>query len=216
MDMRRFLERLSSATPTPGGGSAAALAGGLSASLVAMVAGLSANHRKPKQKELMGVRKKALALQGRFLRAMEEDAASYEKVIEAYRLPKDTRKEHLARSKAIQRAYRNAIVTPRLVSLLSIQLFDLCEKLLLKGKKSAMSDVGVAAFLADSALRGGMLNIRINLISVNDRVFIKKMHLLHQKLERKRSLSMGKIETVLRENFLRGPSQNVFSIPARK
>src|SRR3990172_2273984 len=119
MDMRRFLEKLSSGTPTPGGGSASALAGALSASLIAMVAGLTSEKKGMKE-----LRRKALTLQGKLFKAISEDAASFDKVIEAYRQKKETEKERRIRQKAIQKAYRNATVPPRLVCQHSMELLD--------------------------------------------------------------------------------------------
>jgi formiminotetrahydrofolate cyclodeaminase len=196
MDIKRFLEKLSSSTPTPGGGSASALAGTLSASLIAMVAGLTS-----KKKGMKELRRRALALQGKLFKAVAEDAASYDRVIEAYRLKKETEKERRNRQKAIQKAYRNATVPPRLVSQHSIELLNCCESLILNGKPSAISDVGVAAFLADTALKGGLLNIGINLTSIRDKGFVKEMSQLRQRLDKRRGRQIKRIEMLLRETL---------------
>jgi formiminotetrahydrofolate cyclodeaminase len=192
MEMKRFLEKLSSTTPTPGGGSTSALAGALSASLVSMVAGLSS-----KQKEMEGMRKRALTIQKRLFKAIDEDAKSFDGVMKAFRFPKNTERERLYRSKMIQKAYQKAIVTPRWVCHYSIQLLDYCRILILKGNPNAVSDAGVAAFLADTALKGGLLNIGINLGSVSDRSFVKKMRLLVRKLEKRRNQFMKRIQKTL-------------------
>lgn len=92
MEIKRFLEKLSSDTPTPGGGSASALAGALSASLVAMVAGLSSRKNKAKMKEMEGIRRKGLCIQERLVRAMDEDSKSFEAVLKAFLLPRISEK----------------------------------------------------------------------------------------------------------------------------
>jgi formiminotetrahydrofolate cyclodeaminase len=201
MEIKRFLEKLSSAKPTPGGGSASALAGTLSASLILMVAGLSVKKGKMKERELRGIKKSVSGIQRRLFRAIEEDAKSYEAVLKAFHLPKDTEKESLARSTAIQEAYQKATITPQLVCQQSIELLEYSRTLILKGNPNALSDVGVAAFLADTALKGGLLNIGINVGPVHDRAFTKKMHSLAEKLENRRNQLMRTIQKKLKESL---------------
>jgi len=201
MEIRRFLERLSANTPTPGGGSASALAGTLSASLILMGAGLSLKKGKMKEKELRGIKKEVSGIQKRLFRAIEEDAKSYGAVLKAFHLPKDTEKERLVRSKAIRQAYRKATITPQLVCQQSIKLLDYSNTLILKGNPNALSDVGVAAFLADTAVKGGLLNIGINLGPVRDKSFRKKMHSLAKRLEKRRNQIMGRSQKKLKESL---------------
>ena len=199
MEIRRFLEKLSSGTPTPGGGSASALAGALSAALVAMTAGLSLKQGRLRKEEVEGIRKRALAIQKRLLRAVDEDAKSYEAVLKAFRLPKNTEKERLRRSKMIRKAYQKATATPQLVCQLSIQLLEYSKALIFKGNPNAISDAGVAAFLADAALAGGLLNININLVPGTEKTFLKKMNSLMGRWEKKGNQLRGEIEKALRE-----------------
>jgi formiminotetrahydrofolate cyclodeaminase len=197
MDIKRFLKKLSSAAPTPGGGSASALAGTLSASLILMTAGLSLKKGKMKERELREIKNAVSGIQKRLFRAVEEDAKSYKAVLKAFHLPKDTERERLVRSKAIRQAYRKATITPQLVCQQSIELLEYSNTLILKGNPNALSDVGVAAFLADTAVKGGLLNIGINLSPVRDKSFRKKMHSLAGKLEKRRNQLMGKIGKAL-------------------
>jgi len=87
MELKRFLEKVAANTPTPGGGSVSALAGASSASLVAMVAGLSSKKGKARLKGMEEIRKKALTIQKRLFRAMDEDSKSFDALIKAFRLP---------------------------------------------------------------------------------------------------------------------------------
>ncbi|HMK52889.1 MAG TPA: cyclodeaminase/cyclohydrolase family protein [Thermodesulfobacteriota bacterium] len=187
MEMKNFLEKLSSNTPTPGGGSASALAGALSASLVAMVAGLSLKKGKIKQREMMELRKNALIIQKRLLKAVDEDSKSFDAVMKAFRLPRDSERERLHRVREIQKAYRNATLTPRLVCERSLRLLAYSKILILKGNPNAISDAGVAAFLADAAIAGGLLNIGINLVAVSEKNFAKKMNVLMKNAARMRN-----------------------------
>jgi len=193
MELKRFLEKLSSDTPTPGGGSASALAGALSASLVAMVARLSSKKGKTKKKGMEGIRRRALSIQKRLFQAIDEDSKSFDAVIKAFRLPRNSEKERLHRVREIQKAYQNATLTPQLVCQQSLQLLEYSKTLILKGNPNAISDAGVAAFLADAALAGGLLNIGINLVAVTEKTFAKKMNFLMQRWARKRNQLMRAI-----------------------
>jgi formiminotetrahydrofolate cyclodeaminase len=197
MEMKKFLEQLSSDRPTPGGGSASALAGATSASLVAMVAGLSSRKSQAGRKEMKEMKKKALAVQKRLFQAIDEDSKSFDAVMKAFRLPRNSERDRLRRSKKIQNAYQKATLTPRLVCQHSLQLLEYSKTLILKGNPNAISDAGVAAFLADAALAGGLLNIGINLAAVTDKTFSKKMNILMKHWARKRNQLMRAILTKL-------------------
>jgi len=193
MELKRFLDKLSSDTPTPGGGSVSALAGALSASLVAMVAGLSSRKNKTKMKGMEEIRRKGLSIRKRLFRAIDEDSKSFDAVIKAFRLPKDSEKERLRRVREIQKAYQRATLTPQLVCQKSLQLLEYSKTLILKGNPNAISDAGVAAFLADAAFAGGVLNININLVAVTEKAFAKKMNILMKNWARKRNQVMKAI-----------------------
>ena len=187
MEMKKFLKQLSSDRPTPGGGSASALAGATSASLVAMVAGLSSRKNQARRKEMEEMRKKALAIQKRLIRAIDEDSKSFDEVMKAFRLHRNSERARLSRKIEIQKAYQRATLTPQLVCQRSLQLLDYSKTLILKGNPNAISDAGVAAFLADAALAGGLLNIGINLSAVTDKTFARKMNSLMRHWARKRN-----------------------------
>lgn len=187
MELKQFLEKVAADTPTPGGGSASALAGALSASLVAMVAGLSSKKGGGKKGKMEQIRKRASVIQKRLLRAIDEDAISFDAVIKAFRLPKGSEKERLHRGEKIQQAYQNATITPQVVCQQSIQLLEYSRILILQGNPNALSDAGVAALLADAAFSGGVLNIGINLIAVKEKKFNRKMNLLMRRWTKKRN-----------------------------
>ena len=193
MELERFLEKMSSDTPTPGGGSASALAGALSASLVTMVAGLSSKKDKTKKKRMEGIKKKGLSIQKRLFRAIDVDSRSFDAVIKAFRLPRNSEKERFRRVREIQKAYQKATLTPQLVCQQSLQLLEYSKTLILKGNPNAISDAGVAAFLADAAFAGGLLNIKINLVAVTEKVFVKKMNILMRTWARRRNQVMKAI-----------------------
>jgi len=187
MELMQFLEKVAAETPTPGGGSASALAGALSASLVAMVAALSSKKGRGKKGRMEQIRRKALTIQKRLFRAIDEDSKSFDAVIKAFRHPKGSEKERLQRARKIQQAYQNATLTPQVVCQQSIQLLEYSKILILQGNPNAMSDAGVAAFLADAAFSGGLLNIGINLVAVKEKKFKNKMKLLMGRWTEKRN-----------------------------
>ncbi len=197
MEITQFLNQLAADTPTPGGGSASAFAGALSASLVAMVAGLSLKKGKLSKREVGEIKKKAQRIQKKLYAAIEQDAKSYDAVMEVFRLPKNTEREKLHRMKMIQKAFQKATVIPELVAEESASLLELCNILVSKGNPNAWSDVGVGAYLASAALDGGLLNIRINLGSIRDKMFRKEKLELVRRLSRKRDPLMRRISKSL-------------------
>jgi len=197
MDIKRFLDKLASDDPTPGGGSASALAGAMSAALIGMVAGLTLKKDKSKQKEMMMIRERSRQMQKRLLQAVDEDARSYQGVLKAFRLSKNTEKEKIYRSRAIEKAFKNATDTPQLVCHFALLLLEDSYTLIVKGAPNALSDAGVGAFLADTALKGGLMNIEINLGSIKDKAFVKAKKALIKNLEKRRQSLMGKISEFL-------------------
>jgi formiminotetrahydrofolate cyclodeaminase len=172
----------------------------MSAALIGMVAGLTLKKERTKQKEMMMIRERSRAMRNRLLQAVEEDARSYQEVLKAFRLPKNTEKQKLYRSWAIEKAFKNATGTPQLVCHLAIYLLGDAYTMIVKGTPNALSDAGVGAFLADTALKGGLMNIEINLGSVKDQAFIKKMKVLAKDLEKRRQRLMSKISKSLGKN----------------
>jgi formiminotetrahydrofolate cyclodeaminase len=161
MPLARFAETLASSEPTPGGGSASALAGALAACLVAMVARLTSGALDEVEEEADRLRHELLAL-------VDEDAAAFDRVMAAFRLPKETAAEQATRSEAIQAGYRTAVEPPSAVGERALRLLELALQVADEGNPNAVSDAGVAAELAFAALEGAALNVRINLSSITD------------------------------------------------
>jgi len=193
MELIKFLEDVSKDTPTPGGGSVIALVGALSASLISMVAGVSMRRSQIKEEKLKKIIRESKYIQKRLYLAIDEDAKSFDAVIEAYRLSKESKEELMRRNKAIEKAYKNATLIPRLVCEKSIKLMEFSKILINGGNQNAISDVGVAALLADSAFKGGLLNINVNLRSIKEKNFLRKMKFLLKQSEKKRDMLMNEI-----------------------
>jgi formiminotetrahydrofolate cyclodeaminase len=172
-----LLAAVRSPSPTPGGGSAAALAGALGASLVAMVADLPKN-RAATEEDLQrlraaGDRSTALALD--LERLIDVDSAAYGLVMAAYKRPKATDEDKAARGAAIQAAFREAIAAPLDVMRACAAAVEQAVVVAALGNPSAASDLEVGVGLLDAALRGAKLNVEINLDSVKDADYVGKV-----------------------------------------
>jgi len=165
LTVRALTERLASSDPVPGGGSAAALAGALGAALVAMVAELTIGRPEYAEVEVLvrelaiDARRQADAL----LDLAQEDAVAYDAVVRARRLPKDSLAEREVRAAALRGAMVGAADVPLRTAGVAAEVLDLAQRIAPIGNRNAVSDAGVAAQLAAAALRGAILNVRINL-----------------------------------------------------
>ncbi|HLE15113.1 MAG TPA: glutamate formimidoyltransferase [Anaerolineales bacterium] len=166
-----FLEALAAETPAPGGGSASAYAGAMSAGLVAMVARLTIGRKKYAgvETQMRIVLEEAEGLRAALAEAVSQDAAAYEAVMAAYKLPKDDPAEQQARSAAVQSAMLEAARVPLSVVQWCVQVLDLVNQVVVLGNVNAISDAGTAAALAGAALAGAALNVRINVAALEDR-----------------------------------------------
>lgn len=168
--VEEFLRRLASGDPTPGGGSASALAGALGASLVSMVCNLTLGRERYAdfEADARALQTEADALRMRLERGIDEDAAAYDRVIATYRLPRGSDQEKAARSAAIQKATQEAALVPLALAEASATVIDLAERALGRTNPNAASDLAVAALLGVAALDGAAANVEINLLSLKD------------------------------------------------
>lgn len=160
-----YADRLAAGTPTPGGGSAAALSGCFAAALVQMVCDLTIGKEGYRQHEelLRPMRARAEVLRGELLALADKDADAYDRVIAALRLPKATETDKAARKEALGRANLQATEVPLAAAEACAGVLALAAELLPRGNRNALSDVGTAAALAVAGLRGALMNVRINL-----------------------------------------------------
>ena len=165
-----FLEALREPTPTPGGGSAAALAGALGASLLAMIASMP-KHRAASEEDLERLHAAAARCRDLGLRLealVDEDSAAYDTVIAAYRLAKGSDAEQAERKRRIQAALAAAIDAPLEVMRQCGDAIEAASTVARFGNPNAASDVGVALELLLAGQRAARLNVEINLASLND------------------------------------------------
>ena len=171
--LRAFSDDLSSSAPVPGGGSAAAYAGAMGAGLAAMVGRIA--ERKGPTEATSALIAEADNLRADFIRLVDDDSAAYARVAEAMKLPKASDDEKRARTERLQAALLAASRVPLEVAKTSRRLLDLCERTVQSAASATVSDVGVGALLAETALRGAALNVMINLASVKDAAQVKAL-----------------------------------------
>ena len=172
--LKDYISEASSGSPTPGGGSVAALAGSLGAALTQMVGNLTFDKRtfaeldnKTKeelQENFQILKEKMDILSG----IVDEDSKAFDGVMDAFKMPKNSEEEKAARTKAIQEGYKHALEVPLRCARECLQVLDLQLVFANYGNINAITDVGVGALLAYTGLEGSLLNVRINLLSIKD------------------------------------------------
>jgi len=173
----RFLADVASDAPTPGGGTAAAVAGALGAALAEMVAALTLSKERfaPAHAAMRSISQAARKSRAEFLSLAREDAQAYEAVVAARRLPKENEEQKTSRQHAIDAANRRATEVPMRTARLAASLLSALPELVEKGNPNALSDAGSAAILLESAVEGALLNVGINLPGVADAEFVGQM-----------------------------------------
>jgi formiminotetrahydrofolate cyclodeaminase len=171
-----LLAAFRSSEPTPGGGSASALAGAVGASLLAMVSGL-AKPRASSEEEasrLTAAGAKCTALAEELAALIDRDSDAYDLVVGAFRLPKGTDEEKAARTAAIQGGLQAATEAPLAVMRACADAMDQASVVAAFGNRNASSDVQVGLELLTAGLKGAKLNVEINLGSLKDAAFVER------------------------------------------
>jgi len=165
LSVDELLERLSSSAPVPGGGSAAALAGAMGASLVSMVAALTVGREAYVQVDVAAreIGQSADSLRQELVDLAEQDSAAYQAFVSARGLPRETDAQRAARASAMQDASKRSTEAPLRTARVAREALELARRIAPIGNRNAVSDAGVAAQLLSAAVRGASLNVRINL-----------------------------------------------------
>jgi glutamate formiminotransferase/formiminotetrahydrofolate cyclodeaminase len=175
MDLRAFADETASESPAPGGGSIAAYMGSLGISLATMVANLSSH--KPgwdeRWEEFSHWAEKGQRIKDRLLKLVDEDTHAFNLIMSAFGLPKQNEEEKKARTIAIQQATKIAIEVPLEVMRLSLESMEVIKAMAETGNPNSVSDAGVGALCARSAVMGAFLNVRINAGGYQDKSFVE-------------------------------------------
>lgn len=173
LTMEEFVEKTGSGAPTPGGGSISALAGSLGAALNVMVYELTQGKKvytafEPELRiKIDTSAEKLKEISSQLLEEMENDTHAFDSVMDAFKMPKETDLEKQSRAEAIQEGYKTAIEVPLKIANLCLESLFLMESLSIHGNVNAITDVGVGALLGYVGVEGALLNVRINLNSID-------------------------------------------------
>jgi glutamate formiminotransferase/formiminotetrahydrofolate cyclodeaminase len=197
MNLRQFCNETLSDSPAPGGGSVAALMGALGVSLGGMVANLSAGKRgwDHKLDYFSDWAVKAQQLKDELLVLVDEDTAAFNKVMDAFALPKDSAEEKEARAAGIQLATKGAAEVPLKVMETASKSYQLLSEMAEKGNPASVSDVGVGLLAVRACVEGAAMNVRINLAGLKDE---KWKSALLEKLQRIRAESEAQFGRIIR------------------
>ncbi|HAE92755.1 cyclodeaminase/cyclohydrolase family protein [Tissierella praeacuta] len=179
--LKEYIAATASGEPTPGGGSVAALVGSLGGALTNMVNNLTVG--KKAYEELSEEIKSKIANNSKEVEKLiedltgivDEDTKAFDKVMEAFKLPKETDEEKIARTKAIQEGYKVALEVPLRCAEKCLRILELQDVFANYGNVNAITDVGVGTLLAYSGLEGALFNVTINLGSIKDEEFKKEV-----------------------------------------
>lgn len=187
LKLTEFVEKTASSEPVPGGGSIAAVSGTLGASLAEMVANLTIGKKKYEnvENEMIEIAEKAKNIRNTLLDYIEKDSQAFNKVIAAFKLPKETDEEKSARREAIQSRLKKAAEVPFEIAEKSFKIMDLAETVVENGNTNAVTDGLVAAMMSRTAVLAAILNVKINLESIKDEEYVKNMAEKVKQLEEK-------------------------------
>lgn len=183
----KFLEELASKQPAPGGGAASALCGATAAALTAMLGNLTAGKAGSEANDKMALEIIIAAdkLRLELAQLADDDAAVFNKFMEAYKMPKATDTEKAMRTAAIGQAAIAAAEVPMQIANKSLEVLKLARKLIVFGNPNAISDGTVSALMARAALRSALYNVKINLGLIKDDEYVAAARAKMQQLEAK-------------------------------
>jgi len=195
----QFADELSMDSPAPGGGSTAALCGSLSAALSAMVANLTVGKKgyEAVYERMKEIAVKSQKLKEELLQAVDLDTRAFNRVMEAFRLPRGTEEQVREREIAIEQANQEATLVPLSVLEKSVELAELAFQAAKYGNKNSVSDAGVAGLTARSCGLGAFYNVKINLPNINNEDFKKKTETRAVKLRKELETRVQKLEKLM-------------------
>ncbi|MBE6927129.1 MAG: cyclodeaminase/cyclohydrolase family protein [Ruminococcaceae bacterium] len=185
LTLKEFIAVTASDAPAPGGGSVSALAGALSAALAEMVANLTVGKEKyaASQDTMATLLPQVRALTDAFVLAVDADSRAFDGYMAALAMPKATDEEKAARSKAMQNGLKEAARVPLRVAELAVSLFPHLQAVLTLGNKNAVTDAMVGTMLARTCALGAIYNVRVNLSSIKDEVFVAELSSACERLQ---------------------------------
>ncbi|MCO5946318.1 glutamate formimidoyltransferase [Mucilaginibacter flavidus] len=204
MTLIDFADETASESPAPGGGSISAYMGALGAALATMVANLS-SHKKgwdDRWEEFSNWAEKGQQYKDELVRLVDEDTAAFNKIMEAFGLPKGNDEEKAARDKAIQDATRYAIEIPFKVMQAAYGSLSVIKAMAETGNPNSVTDAGVAALCARSAVIGAFMNVKINASGYKDKAFVNEVITNGNEVEQKAMKLEGEIIAIVNSKIV--------------
>jgi len=182
-----FLDDLASSNPTPGGGAAAAVLGGIGCALTSMVGNLTVGKKKYAEvsDECASIVKRADELRSVLVNSYKADVEAFDKVSAAYQMAKGTDEEKAARTAAIQDSLKGATLVPMECAQAGLNALDLAYQIGKIGNQNAVSDAGVSAMALHTCIMAATLNMRINLSAIKDEDFVTQYRAVVEEIEGK-------------------------------
>lgn len=176
MTLKSFANETASESPAPGGGSIAAYVGSLGASLGTMVANLSAQKKgwESKFETFSDAAEKGQVFKDALLKLVDEDTRAFNKIMDAFSLPKSSEDEKSLRKKAIQKSTEYAIQVPLEIMKKSFESLPFIEQMVLEGNPNSITDAGVGVLCVRTAVYGAFLNVKVNASGLDDKYLAKK------------------------------------------
>jgi len=177
LSIEEFLAKTASGSPVPGGGSIAALSAAIAAGLSEMVANLTISKKgyEVTKEQMKGIAKDAAEYRNELIQYIDRDSDAYNDVLTAFKLPKGNKQEENKRKQAVQDAFKNAALVPLDVVKNAFKIIELAEKVVKHGNKNAITDGAVAVMMARTAVLSALYNVKINLSSIKDVDFVKRI-----------------------------------------
>jgi glutamate formiminotransferase/formiminotetrahydrofolate cyclodeaminase len=204
MDLKAFANETASESPAPGGGSISAYVGAMGVSLGTMVANLS-SHKSgwdARWEEFSDWAEKGQAIKDELIRLVDEDTNAFNKIMDAFGLPKGSDDEKKARHQAIQEASQYAIEVPFKVMTKSLESMEILKAMAETGNPNSVSDAGVGALCARTAVRGAYLNVKINASGVDDKDFTNRFLTQGAEIEQKAEALEKEIIAIVDQKIL--------------
>jgi glutamate formiminotransferase / formiminotetrahydrofolate cyclodeaminase len=198
MSLKEFMNETASESPAPGGGSVSAYIGSLGVALGTMVANISSHKRgwDNRWKEFSDWAERGKAIQNQLIQLVDEDTEAFNRILNAFSLPKKTEDEITIRKSAVQEATRGAMLVPFKVMKTAFSGFSLVKEMIEKGNPNSVSDAAVGAMAIRTCIRGAFLNVRINSSGLEDKAFITDLIKKGQSIE---SESLREEEVILKK-----------------
>jgi len=203
MSLSAFADETASESPAPGGGSIAAYVGSLGISLATMVANLS-SHKKgwdERWEEFSNWAEKGQKIKDELIKLVDADTAAFNKIMNAFSLPKGTDEEKKQRSQAIQEATKFAIEVPFKVMQLSFESLEIVKAMAEIGNPNSVSDAGVGALCARTAVMGAFMNVRTNAAGYEDKKFVVEIVEKGKLIEEKTMITESDILRIVNEKI---------------